>query len=119
MRRRSQRHSGPIQVSPYASAQQLPRWRRLFGWFCLLMACVLTVSAVYLVATAPPVTVASPVVATDESKDPTPTRLPRDDHRRGAEQRAARNQVTCLAANDKRRANPGAAGDAARSVRRR
>ena len=75
-RRRSQRQSGPIQVSPYGASKSLPRWRRLFGWLCLLFAIGLTVSAVYLVLSAPPVTVASPVAVTDETRDSTPTSLP-------------------------------------------
>lgn len=75
-RRRSQRQSGPIQVSPYGSAKSLPRRRRLFGWFCLLIALCLTVSAVYLVISAPPVAVASPVDVTEPAKDSTPTPLP-------------------------------------------
>jgi len=75
-RRRSQRQSGPIQVSPYRPSYTLPRWRRLFGWFCLLSAIGLSLSAIYLVVTAPPVTVASPVVVTDEAENPTPTLLP-------------------------------------------
>ncbi len=75
-RRRSQRQSGPIQVSPYGSSKSLPRWRRLLGWFCLLLAIGLSLSAVYLVLTAPPVTVASPVAVTDDARNPTLTLLP-------------------------------------------
>lgn len=70
------RQSGPIQVSPYRQSYAVPRWRRLFGLFCLLSAIGLTISAVYLVVTAPPVTVASPVVVTDDASKPTPTPLP-------------------------------------------
>ena len=75
-RRRSQRQSGPIQVSPYQPRDRLPRWRRFFGCFCLLAALGFAASAVYLVVSAPPVSVASPVVVTDEAKNPTPTLLP-------------------------------------------
>lgn len=70
------RESGPIQVSPYRQSNAVPRWRRLFGWLFLLSAFGLTVSAVYLVVTAPPVSVASPVAVTDDASVPTPTTLP-------------------------------------------
>jgi len=74
MRRgRSRRGSGPIQVSPYRQSYSVPRWRRLVGWLCLLGALCLTVSAAYLVITAPPVTVASAVAVTDDATMPTPT----------------------------------------------
>ena len=75
-RRRSRRQSGPIQVSPYSRAYTLPRWRRLFGWLCLLSAICLAASAVYLVVSAPPVTVASPAAVADDVKQPTPTLPP-------------------------------------------
>ena len=74
--RRDRRQSGPIQVSPYAPSPPLPRWRRLFGWLCLLSALCLTVAAVYIVATAPPAAVASPVLVTEEVNAPAPTTLP-------------------------------------------
>ena len=75
-RRRNYRGSGPTLVSPYGPSNALPRWRRLFGWLCLLCAIGLALAAAYLVVTAPPVSVASPVVVTDEAKNPTATLLP-------------------------------------------
>lgn len=75
-RRRSQFQSGPIQVSPYSSASALPRRRRLLGWVFLLAAICLTCGAAYLVISAPPVTVASPVDVTEAATDATPTLLP-------------------------------------------
>ncbi len=75
-RRRSQRPSGPIPVSPYRPPRSLPRWRRRFGCLCLLSAISLSIAAVYLVVSAPPITVASPAMATDEASGLTPTLLP-------------------------------------------
>ena len=75
-RRRSQRPSGPIPVSPYRPSRPLPRWRRRFGCLCLLSAIGLAIAAAYLVVSAPPITVASPVLPTDEASDQTPTLLP-------------------------------------------
>ena len=73
---RRSRESGPIQVSPYRQPVAPPRWRRLFGCVCLLAALLFTATAIVLIATAPPVAVASPVAATDDAEDPTPTLLP-------------------------------------------
>ncbi len=75
-RSRQYRRSGPTLVSPYSSASALPRWRRLVGWLFLLSAIGFVSGAAYLVVTAPPVSVASPVVVTDEASDITPTLLP-------------------------------------------
>ena len=75
-RRRSQRQSGPISVSPYRPLKPLPRWRRRFGCLCLLSAICLAIAAVYLVLSAPPLTVASPALATDEASGQTPTLVP-------------------------------------------
>ena len=77
MRRRgTQRPSGPIAVSPYRPQRSLPRWRRRFGCLCLLSAIGLTIAAAYLIVSAPPITVASPVLVTDQASDPTPSLLP-------------------------------------------
>ena len=72
-RRRTYRRSGPKLVSPHAGAEALPRWRRLVGCFCLLAALCLTLAAAVLVFTAPPVSVASPPVATEALERPGPT----------------------------------------------
>ncbi len=77
MRRgRQYRRSGPTLVSPYGPTSALPRWRRLAGWLCLIAAIGFTVGSAYLVVTAPPVSVASPVVVTDEAATSAPTLLP-------------------------------------------
>ncbi|MCY3832130.1 MAG: M23 family metallopeptidase [Chloroflexi bacterium] len=75
-RRRAYRHSGPTLVSPYGRAEALPRWRRLVGWLCLLAAIGLTTAAAYLVISAPALTVAAPVVVTEDAFKTTPTLLP-------------------------------------------
>ena len=77
MRRSRQfRRSGPTLVSPYGGRETLPRWRRLFGYFLLLAAIALAGGSIFLIVTAPPVSVASPVIVTDEALKATPTLLP-------------------------------------------
>lgn len=75
--RRSRRQSGPILVSPYAPSNAPSR--RLLGWICLLIALCLSVSSLYLVLSAPPVTVASPALATGATSEASATPLPEVD----------------------------------------
>ena len=75
-RRRSYRRSGPTLVSPYRPSASLPRWRRFIAWLCLLAAIALAAAAGHLVITAPPVSVASPVIVPGESAIDAPTTAP-------------------------------------------
>lgn len=68
--------SQPTRLSPHDAARATPRWRRLTGWLCLLGAICLTLTAVLLVVTAPPITQASEAAATKVQAQPTATRLP-------------------------------------------
>ncbi len=68
--------SQPTRLSPHGAGATTPRWRRLTGWLCLLGAICLTFTAALLVVTAPPISRASEVAATQAQADPTATLLP-------------------------------------------
>ena len=69
-------NSQPTRLTPYGAVAGTPRWRRLIGWLCLLGAICLTFAAVLLVATAPPISRASELAATEVQAQPTATLLP-------------------------------------------
>ncbi len=69
--------SKPTLISPYTQVDSLPRWRRWFGWFCLLSATLLIIAAAILAFTAPAAVSSAPAVpATDEANQPATTPLP-------------------------------------------
>lgn len=68
--------SQPTRLTPHGADAATPRWRRLVGWLCLLGAICLSFTAVWLVLTAPPISQASEVAATEEQAQPTATLPP-------------------------------------------
>ena len=70
--------SRPTRLTPYGRRAIIPRWRRLFGWFCLIAAFGLIVATGLLVVSAPPpVSEASAdSVGTNGQATPTRTLLP-------------------------------------------
>ena len=85
--------SQPTLISPVAELEQLPRWRRLFGWFCLLAAIFLSAAAVILIVTVPPPVTNASAAELDPGAVTTPTATPPLDTVAGAQPTAAQDDV--------------------------
>ncbi len=72
----SYHNSKPTRLSPHATSDVLPKWRRFMSWFCLIAAICLSFAAAILVVTAPPVSQASEIAATQARATATPPRPP-------------------------------------------